>query len=219
MVDRSQGCEYGVTMQFIFFDRNPNLAYQMLDRIAPVVEEAGDQVRVMNLTLDELIEDRNEFDCIVAPGNSFGVMDGGIDEAISAAFPMAQENVTRLIGMAHGGMQPVGTCLTIPTGDGAHPWIAYAPTMRFPMAIPAAYVWDAARAAFRAVRDHPDIESVAFPGLGTATGQVSYAVASEMIALAYTHAQTGLICTDWDQVDQVLDSVETASLPDRGMVN
>lgn len=72
-------------------------------------------------------------DCIVSPANSFGLMDGGIDEYIAEI--MGQDTVEKVqqeIIRKYYGEQPVGTCLLVPTGNKNFLWLAHAPTMRNP---------------------------------------------------------------------------------------
>jgi O-acetyl-ADP-ribose deacetylase (regulator of RNase III) len=77
-----------------------------------------------------------EFDCIVSPGNSFGLMDGGVDAAISCYFGWdLQERVQRRILDELLGEQPVGTSLIVETGHPEHPFLAHTPTMRVPMPV------------------------------------------------------------------------------------
>ena len=77
-----------------------------------------------------------DFDCVVSAGNSFGLMDGGIDLALVQFFgPPLEIAVQKMIGRDYLGEQPVGTCAIVPTGNTRHPFVAHAPTMRVPMTI------------------------------------------------------------------------------------
>ena len=74
------------------------------------------------------------FDCLVSPANSFGLMSGGIDGAITAFFGDALEDrVQDEIWRVYRGEQPVGSCLVVPTEDARCPWLAHCPTMRTPL--------------------------------------------------------------------------------------
>jgi O-acetyl-ADP-ribose deacetylase (regulator of RNase III) len=76
-------------------------------------------------------EDLSSYDCVVTAGNSFGLMDAGIDLAVVKRFGRElMERIQKLILEDHLGEQPVGTCLIVPTFDPAHPFVAHAPTMR-----------------------------------------------------------------------------------------
>ena len=89
-------------------------------------------VEVVNSGFEEL----EEFDCLVSPANSFGLMDGGIDAAIIRFFGESlMERVQERILRDYLGEQPIGTCLLVDTGHPRHPFLAHAPTMRVPMEI------------------------------------------------------------------------------------
>ena len=51
-----------------------------------------------------------DFDCIVSAANSFGLMDGGVDGAITDYFGLQMmERMQEMVIDRHGGEQPVGT--------------------------------------------------------------------------------------------------------------
>lgn len=71
-------------------------------------------------------EDVPEFDCLVSPANSFGIMDGGIDLAISYFFGWElMESVQKRILRDFFGEQPVGTSMIVPTNNPVHPYLAH----------------------------------------------------------------------------------------------
>jgi O-acetyl-ADP-ribose deacetylase (regulator of RNase III) len=136
-----------------------------------------------------------EFDCLVSPANSFGMMDGGIDAAITRFFGLDLERrVQQRILTDYLGEQPVGTSFVVATGHPQHPFLAHTPTMRVPMTIKGTDVpYTAMWAMLLAVRQHnhdrPDraIKTIACPGMGTGIGQVPYAEAARLMAVAYDH--------------------------------
>jgi hypothetical protein len=86
----------------------------------------------------EIIPDRfewlPEFDCLVSPANSFGMMDGGMDAAITRFFGVElEQRVQQRILADYLGEQPIGTSFIIATGHPKHPFLAHTPTMRVPM--------------------------------------------------------------------------------------
>lgn len=144
----------------------------------------------------EIVNDRFEwltkYDCLVSPANSFGMMDGGMDAAITSFFGKSlEEKVQRRILDDYLGEQPIGTSLIVETGHPNHPFLAHTPTMRVPMNIqgtdiPYVAMW----AMLLAVRQHNknarrQIESVVCPGFGTGIGRVAYKEAARQMALAY----------------------------------
>lgn len=81
-------------------------------------------------------EDLPAFDCVITAGNSFGLMDAGMDLAVLRYFGTAlMETIQQRILSDYLGEQPVGTCILVPTGHPAHPFVAHSPTMRIPMNI------------------------------------------------------------------------------------
>ncbi|MBZ0296666.1 MAG: macro domain-containing protein, partial [Anaerolineae bacterium] len=97
-----------------------------------------------------------EFDCMVSPANSFGLMDGGVDAAIIDFFGGGlMRDVQQHILHEYLGEQPVGTSFVIGTGHADHPWLAHTPTMRVPMDIARTdNVYLAMWALLRAVHHH-----------------------------------------------------------------
>ena len=145
------------------------------------------------------------FDCMVSAANSFGLMDGGVDAAITRFFGDAlPQRVQRRILDEFMGEQPVGTSLIVETLHARHPFIAHTPTMRVPMDIahtdhPYLAMW----AMLLAVRRHNlgaerPIALVACPGLGTATGRVPFREAARQMALAYGHFLRPPTSLDWN---------------------
>lgn len=77
-------------------------------------------------------------DCIVSPANSFGHMDGGIDQTLSYMLMQNYDEnyisskIRHIIATNYSGEQPVGTCILIPTDNTKFPFLAHAPTMTVP---------------------------------------------------------------------------------------
>jgi len=141
-----------------------------------------------------------EFDCMVSAANSFGLMDGGVDAAITVFFgDQLQKRVQQRVLDEFDGEQPIGTSFIIPTRNSKHPYLAHTPTMRVPMSIQGTdYVYLAMKAMLRAVKDHnlrvkngtvsdtdSPIKSAACTGLGTFYGKMAFDEAARQMALAY----------------------------------
>jgi O-acetyl-ADP-ribose deacetylase (regulator of RNase III) len=141
---------------------------------------------------------------MVSAANSFGLMDGGVDLAITRFFGVQlMERVQAHILREYLGEQPVGTSFIVETHHPKHPFLAHTPTMRVPMAITGTdNVYVAMRAMLLAVRQHntcssDTIRKVACPGLGTATGRVPPKEAARQMALAYQSYLRPLTTVDW----------------------
>ena len=161
-----------------------------------------------------VFENLPAFDCMVSAANSFGLMDGGVDAAITRFFgDELQARVQKCILDEFLGEQPVGTSIIVETMHPKHPFIAHTPTMRVPMAISRTdHVYSAMWAMLLAVRQHnlkseKRIHIVACPGLGTATGQVPYHQAARQMALAYKHFLYPPKHLDWRFADERQGSV------------
>ncbi|EBT4732183.1 phage tail protein [Salmonella enterica] len=135
-----------------------------------------------------------EFDCMVSAANGFGLMDGGVDAAITAFFgTQLQRRVQKYIIQEYLGEQPVGTAFVIETGNSKHPWLVHAPTMRVPLIIEGTdAVYNATRAALLAIFQHNKsagedrkIKSVVFPAMGAGCGQVSPDCVARQMKLAW----------------------------------
>ena len=150
-------------------------------------------------------EDVAKYDCIVSPANSFGLMDGGIDLAISEFFGWdLMSRVQERIVLEFYGEQPVGTSLIVETGHDDYPYLAHTPTMRIPTDISNTdNCYLAMSAMLRAVSDFNrrnvcPIGSVLCPGLGTATGRMMPDVAAYQMALAYRYFLNPPASIDWN---------------------
>jgi len=144
-------------------------------------------------------EDLPAFDCMVSAANSFGLMDGGVDAAITAYFgPLLQVEVQRRILAEFDGEQPVGTSIIVraPVSRGRARFIAHTPTMRVPYSIRGTdYAYLAMKSMLLAVAAHNEahrvapleqIRLVACTGLGTFYGKLPFDEASRQMALAYS---------------------------------
>lgn len=201
-------------MKLLLFDRNKPLCEAWHRSFADWQDDIdifhGDLLEVANF----------HWDCLVSPANSFGIMDGGIDLAIRNLYPEVQQNVTWMVKHRFNGEQPVGTCELVPLGGNLDRLLAHTPTMRHPRRIEAVQVYDAMRAMLLAVdawneqvvihnadvkllgngRLLKPVETVACPGLGTATGGVSYERAAKAMELAYGSVQQKEVSYEtWDE--------------------
>lgn len=156
-----------------------------------------------------------EFDCIVSAANSFGLMDGGVDGAITDYFGLQMmERMQQMVVDNYGGEQPVNTSHLLvgnPGGDNIK-YVAHTPTMRVPMDIGGTTnVYYAMKAMLYAVKNHnmevdtarqgdpakPPIRIVACPGLGTMAGRVPLDEAARQMAWAYQHFINPIKKIDW----------------------
>ncbi len=185
-----------VALHLILVDPNPTLcrAFQTAFASLPNVE-------VVNGYFEHL----PAFDCMVSAANSFGLMDGGVDAAITHYFGGdVQRRVQQHILDTYLGEQPVGTSFILETNHPTHPYLAHTPTMRVPMAITRTdNVYRAMWAMLLTVHLHnrqalPSITTIACPGLGTSTGRVPAVEAARQMALAYEHMLFPPTAISWE---------------------
>ncbi len=158
-----------------------------------------------------------DFDCVVSAANSFGLMDGGVEQCMTDYFgvQMMQRVQNRII-QDFAGEQPIGTSIIVP---GITPemvglnnrfdrikYVAHTPTMRVPRDIAGSdNPYNAMKSALLAVRAHnrsieirqlngdevfsfeKKINTLVTPGLGTLAGRVPFNKAAHQMALATFH--------------------------------
>ena len=77
-----------------------------------------------------------EVDAVVSPANSYGLMDGNYDRAITEEFgPALAEQVRAVIMERFYGEQPVGTSFSVPIPGHEDILLIHTPTMRAPSPI------------------------------------------------------------------------------------
>ncbi len=133
------------------------------------------------------IECQTDADMLVTAGNSFGLMDGGVDLAVAQAFPGIEQRVQMFIRERYHGELNVGdaTVVSIVARTGSYTDVIYAPTMRVPMDIRGTdNVYRAMWAALR-LSDIFSVRDLAVPGLGTGAGKMSPTEAARQMALAW----------------------------------
>ncbi len=153
-------------MKWIFFDINKGVTDAMSDHLMSLGGGIDSSIHVGDFK-------NLKCDAIVSPANSFGFMDGGIDLAYSLHFGWdMSKHLQEVIKDRWYGELPVGMAELVPTGNDSIPYLICAPTMRVPLDISdSVNVYMAMNGIMRLLSDHPDIQSVACPGLGTGVGR------------------------------------------------
>ena len=141
-------------------------------------------------------QDLPPHDCFVTAANSFGIMNAGIDAAVTHFHgEELMKNVQLRILDEYLGEQPVGTSFLQETGNPDYPFVAHTPTMRVPGPIDGTdKVYMATWAALLAVYRHnvalpldQRIHTVVFPAMGAGFGAVPYTEVARQMAAAYAH--------------------------------
>ncbi|KAF8632643.1 hypothetical protein AX17_004776 [Amanita inopinata Kibby_2008] len=161
--------------------------------------------------LDQLEPSKHQFDCIVSPTNSYGIMDGGFDLHLSMALSPGKDDkaLTRLVQSAikarYYGFAPPGTCTLVPdlpSNKFGCRILAVCPTMRHPADLTwhkdIVYntMWSLLVELERWNDGQHDegsrparckIGKVLMSGLGTGVGKISPELCAQQMALAVKH--------------------------------
>ena len=131
-------------------------------------------------------------DALVSPANSFGFMDGGIDESISQLFDRKIQAVVQdVIRSKHAGELLVGEAEIVATGFDQFKFLVCAPTMRVPQNVAGTVnAFLAMRATLLAIlrfnKEHGDsIKTVAIPGFCTGAGRMPFERCAGQMRFAY----------------------------------
>lgn len=134
------------------------------------------------------ILDLKDIDALVSPANSFGFMDGGIDQAYTDYFgKQLQEAVQNELAVNYGGELLVGNSFHINTNNEKFPHMIISPTMRVPEELAGTInVYLAMRATiktayFLLIENQKEYITVACSGFGTGVGRLDYQVASNQM--------------------------------------
>jgi O-acetyl-ADP-ribose deacetylase (regulator of RNase III) len=181
---------------------NRSLLLQMRFIVATRNKDTADEIRWAARDTPEMevflgsFESVPSFDCVATAGNSFGLMDAGMDLAILKFFGLElQGTIQKRIIEEFYGEQPVGTAFIMETKRSDHPFVAHAPTMRVPMNISGTdHVYLATWATLVAVGRHNrtaqrKIAILVCPAFGAGTGGMAGTEVGFQMKLAWRHFQ------------------------------
>lgn len=176
--------------KFYLLDRNPAMveAWKKLS-FKEVPGKVG--VEIVESDFIKFMEDtKGAMDFIVSPANSFGVMTGGLDGAITKYFGLQmQTRVFWYMDKKYGGYLPVGGIMAVPCYPGNDPTqLLVVPTMREPEPIvDPRVIYDCARSVFQFMNkyNYDTGYNILVPAFGAATGEVPYDLVARMMWLAY----------------------------------
>ncbi|KAI0271252.1 macro domain-like protein [Gloeopeniophorella convolvens] len=188
---------------------------------------------VLEGTLSGLPVERLQCDCVVSPANSFGIMDGGYDLALSREFqgaeglPTLKRQVQRALHAQTRGYLPPGSCVITSLPDDVldnkfhASSIAVLPTMRYPVDVRwhQDLIYNATWNLLVEIERwnaEPEmgsglnrkIERVLMTGLATGYGRVSSERCAQQMMLAVKHFAQGVPeYADWGEVDDMINDV------------
>ena len=135
------------------------------------------------------------YDCIVSPGNSHGIMDGGMDLAISRYFDDRDtfiKNIQSQLKTKFNLKQAPGTATILITGFDKCKYLLHVPTMLIPSRITHKEIlywciYNMLHKVYKHNLKKDDIHTVCMSGLGTGAGRVQYDQFIKLFKLAYDH--------------------------------
>lgn len=168
----------------------------------PIYFNDLDDVILVNDDFENFMKN-NYIRCVVSPGNSFGIMDGGYDYALVNWYGIQlQERVQDYIIEHYGGEQFVGTSFIIEAGKD-NQFLIHTPTMRIPSRIKDdEIVYQCMRSTLIEAKKN-NVESILIPMFGGMAGGVNPNVVSKMMRMAYDQLNNPPKKIDWDYVDSV----------------
>jgi len=188
-------------MDLIFVDNNP-LIVETYRQIIGSPSDNRANVRKNSLPrtycfvccdINNAVDPKYPVDYIVSPANSYGIMNGGIDEVFMLMFPGIQREVQAAIKIKYPETKllPVGKCLSVPITKMRrckNPIIKElicCPTMEEPCDIRGTdNVFQALKALLLFLNTQARPLKVVIPGLGTSTGRLSPEESAHQIKLA-----------------------------------
>lgn len=145
----------------------------------------------------------NKVQCIVSPANSFGLMDGGYDLAITEWFGnRLQKRVQKYILENFYGEQPVATSFII-DAQKDNQYLIHTPTMRTPQKIvDSRIIYQCMRTTLMIAKKN-DIGSILIPMFGTSCGGIHGDIAAKMMHLAYNQIMNPPNEIDWKNIKDI----------------
>lgn len=160
-------------------------------------------VAIVNEDISEY-ENLHSIECITSPANSYGLMDGGYDLALTMIYGKSLQNaVQNYIAKHYYGEQMVASSFIINIPSSKQRLI-HTPTMRIPSPIvDSDIVYNAMRSTLICALDN-NVESIIIPAFGGSTGMVSFDIVARLMVKAYKQIFCNNIkIKSWDDVNKL----------------
>lgn len=162
----------------------------------------NENVNFVNDEFENFIKN-NKVQCVVSPANSFGLMDGSYDLALTNWYGnQLQERVQQYIIDNFYGEQPIGTSFIIKTNKD-NQYLIHTPTMRTPEEIVDPRIIYSCMRMTLIVAKQNNIESILIPMFGAHVGKVKPQIVSKMMWRAYQQVNNPPKKIDWNYVETV----------------
>ena len=184
-------------MKIYFVERNLN----KLEKLKLYFKDETN-IEYINSDFIEFIKN-NKVDCVVSPANSFGLMDGGFDLAITRWYgEELQKRVQQYIIKNYYGEQPVGTSFIIETGMDPK-YLIHTPTMRVPERIlDSRVIYHSMRTCLIEAKNN-NIESIVIPMFGGQTGCINSDTIARMMYEAYNQLKEVPEKINWEYANKI----------------
>lgn len=145
-----------------------------------------DNVEIVLDYFDSFMNKHKEIQGVVSPANSFGLMDGGYDAAITKYFGKdLMKKVQQQILRDCNGLQPIGSALSVPITE--NQYLIHVPTMIVPSPIlDVNIIYQCMRVTLKCA-EQLNLESIVIPAFGGLTGRVDADVIAEKMYKGYLH--------------------------------
>jgi O-acetyl-ADP-ribose deacetylase (regulator of RNase III) len=153
-----------------------------------------DNIEIVNEDFATFMDKHPNIEAVVSPANSFGLMDGGYDKAITDYFGEGlMKYVQKSILMNWYGEQPVGTSITVPIHNRVFNTVLgskccvliHTPSMRTPEIIKdSRIIYQCMRTTLIEAK-RQKVKSIVIPAFGGLTGKVPCDEIAKMMFLAY----------------------------------
>lgn len=145
----------------------------------------------------------NKVQCVVSPANSFGLMNGGYDLALTKWYGnQLQDRVQRYIIDNYYGEQPVATSFIIETNKD-NEYLIHTPTMRTPQKIiDTSVIYQCMRTTLMVAKKN-NIESILIPMFGGSVGKVRPEIIAKMMWMAFKQINNPPTKISWDYAETV----------------
>ncbi len=162
----------------------------------------NDNVSFVNEKFSDFMEKSN-VECVVSPGNSFGIMDGGYDLAITKWFgEQLQNRVKSYILDNFYGEQPIGTSFIINANEKGNRLI-HTPTMRTPQIIKEPLiVYQCMRSTLMCAYQN-NVQSILIPLFGGGYGNVQPITIAKMMKFAYDQINNPPKVINWAYIEKI----------------
>ena len=168
-----------------------------VDRIQSVIEAFHNYFKEI-LDTDFVIGNFQDVktEAFITAGNSYAIMDGGVDLAVRNYFTGIQDKVQSKIG---GLYLPIGSAVSVPTGNADIPFLIYAPTMEGPMDVK--FTLNAYHAFLGSLIEasRQSINDISVCGFCCLTGGMLVDVMARQMLVAFYHWKLGSK-SDWTSV-------------------